>query len=123
MHSRKLFDELRRMEPGDSHGEQIVVDFEVETDEDGIEINRHLYVSNCEGDFWEACLAKDVVIKADVSETTSTFLSYVPSSPAPRFEEGGHKNDLLSSLEARFEEGGGRVNSRVSSVRYSVCPG
>ena len=65
---KEAFDELRRMEPGDPHGEEIVVDMEVDTDDDGNEIERYLYASNCEGDLWEASLAKEVVIKADVSE-------------------------------------------------------
>ena len=66
---KEAFDELRRMEPGDPHGEEIVVDIEVETDDDSNEIERYLHASHCEGDFWEASLAKEVVIKADVSET------------------------------------------------------
>lgn len=66
---KEAFDELRRMEPGDPHGEEIVVDMEVDTDDDGNEIERYLDASNCEGDLWEASLAKEVVIKADVTET------------------------------------------------------
>ena len=66
---KEAFDELRRMEPGDPHGEEIVVDIEVDTDDDGNEIERYLDASNCEGDLWEASLAKEVVIKADVTET------------------------------------------------------
>ena len=66
---KEAFDELRRMEPGDPHGEEIVVDMEVDNDDDGNEIERYLDASNCEGDLWEASLAKEVVIKADVTET------------------------------------------------------
>ena len=66
---KEAFDELRRMKPGDPHGEEIVVDMEVDTDDDGNEIERYLEASNCEGDLWEASLAKEVVIKADVTET------------------------------------------------------
>ena len=66
---KEAFDELRRMAPGDSHGEQIVVDVEVDTDDDGNEIEKYLQASNCEGDFWEACHAKEVILKADVTET------------------------------------------------------
>ena len=66
---KEAFDELRRMKPGDPHGEEIVVDMEVDTDDDGNEIERYLDASNCEGDLWEASLAKEVVIKADVTET------------------------------------------------------
>ena len=66
---KDAFDELSRMKPGDPHGEEIVVDMEVDTDDDGNEIERYLDASNCEGDLWEASLAKEVVIKADVTET------------------------------------------------------
>ena len=66
---KEAFDELRRMKPGDPHGEEIVVDMEVDTDDDCNEIERYLNASNCEGDLWEASLAKEVVIKADVTET------------------------------------------------------
>ena len=65
---KEAFDELRRIEPGDPHGEQIVVDIEVDTDDDGKEIERYLEASNCEGDLWDASLAKEVIIKADVTE-------------------------------------------------------
>lgn len=65
---KEAFDELRRMEPGDPHGEEIVVDMEVDTDDDGNEIERYLHASNCEGDFWAASLAKEVIIKADITE-------------------------------------------------------
>lgn len=65
---KEAFDELRRMEPGDPHGEQIVIDIEVDSDDDGKEIERYLEASNCEGDLWEASLAKEVIIKADVAE-------------------------------------------------------
>ena len=65
---KEAFDELRRMEPGDPHGEQIVVDIEVDIDDDGNEIERYLDASSSEGDFWDACLAKEVIIKADVTE-------------------------------------------------------
>ena len=66
---KEAFDDLRRLETGDPHGEEIVVDIEVETDDDGNEIERYLHASHCEGDYWEASLAKKVIIKADVSET------------------------------------------------------
>lgn len=65
---KEAFDELRRIEPGDPHGEQIVVDIEVDTDDDGKEIERYLEASNCEGDLWDGSLAKEVIIKADVTE-------------------------------------------------------
>ena len=55
---KEAFDTLRRMDPGDAQGEQIVVSLEVETEEDGTEIERYLYASNCEGDLWESSLCK-----------------------------------------------------------------
>ncbi len=65
---KEAFDDLRRMTPGDAGGEQIVVSLEVEAEEDGTEIERYLYASNCEGDFWRSSLAKEVVIEADITE-------------------------------------------------------
>ena len=65
---KEAFDTLRRMAPGDARGEQIVVSLEVETEEDGTEIERYLYASNCEGDLWDSSLAKEVVIEADITE-------------------------------------------------------
>lgn len=65
---KEAFDELRRMEPGDPHGEKIVVGIEVDTDDDDNEIERYMDASNCEDDFWEACLAKEVTIEAKVTE-------------------------------------------------------
>ena len=65
---KEAFDTLRRMAPGDAQGEQIVVSLEVETEEDGTEIERYLHASNCEGDLWESSLAKEVVIEADITE-------------------------------------------------------
>ena len=65
---KEAFDTLRRMAPGDAQGEQIVVSLEVETEEDGTEIECYLHASNCEGDLWESSLAKEVVIEADITE-------------------------------------------------------
>lgn len=83
---KEAFDTLRRMTLGDAHGEQIVVRIEVDTEEDGTEIERYLYASNCEGDFWESSLAKEVVIEADVTEIRAlaqilwhiTFFGFTP---------------------------------------------
>ncbi len=65
---KEAFDELRRMAPGDAGGKQILVSEEIETDDDGKETERYLHASNCEGDFWEASLAKEVVIHAETTE-------------------------------------------------------
>lgn len=54
---KEAFDELRRMEPGDPHDEQIIVDKEVDTDDEGNEIDRYLHASHCEGDLWAASIA------------------------------------------------------------------
>ena len=58
---KEAFDCLRRMTPGDAHGDTILVSTEVDLDEDGNEAARYLHASGCEGDFWEACLAKEVI--------------------------------------------------------------
>lgn len=65
---KEAFDELRRMAPGDAGGKQILVSEEIETDDDGNETERYLHASNCEGDFWEVSLAKEVVIQAEITE-------------------------------------------------------
>lgn len=65
---KEAFDDLRRTFPGDSRGEQIVISTEVETNEEGIEVERHLYASHCEGDEWDACLAKEVIFDTAVGE-------------------------------------------------------
>lgn len=88
---KEAFDTLRRMTPGDAGGEQIVVSLEVETEEDGTEIERILHASNCEGDLWDSSLAKEVVIEADITEIRAlaqilwhiTFFGFTPD-----FEEG-----------------------------------
>lgn len=66
---KEAFDTLRRMTPGDAGGEQIVVSENVETDDDGSEMERYLHASNCEGEIWKSALAKEVVLQADVTET------------------------------------------------------
>ena len=65
---KEAFDNLRRMSPGDSGGEQIVVSPHVDTDNDGNELDRYLHASNCEGDAWDACLAKDVIFGSAIGE-------------------------------------------------------
>ena len=65
---KEAFDELRRMAPGEAGGKQILVSEEIETDDEGNETERYLHASNCEGDFWEASLAKEVVILGEITE-------------------------------------------------------
>ncbi len=103
---KEAFDELRRMEPGDPHGEEIVVDMEVDTDDDGNEIDRYLYASHCGGDFWEACLAKEVVIKADVTETCAlaqilwhmTFWGFTPEDESFWGDMPRNKYEMKAAL-------------------------
>ena len=73
---KEAFDTLRRMPPGDAGGEQIVVSLVVETEEDGTVTERYLHASNCEGDFWESSLAKEVVIEADVTDIRALAISF-----------------------------------------------
>ena len=65
---KEAFDGLRRIEPGKADGKQIVITTEVDTDNDGNEIERFLHASGCEGDFWEASLAKEVIFGTSVGE-------------------------------------------------------
>ena len=65
---KEAFDDLRRMSPGDSGGEQIVVTTHVDTDNDGNELERYLHASHCEGAAWDACLAKDVIFGSAIGE-------------------------------------------------------
>jgi len=65
---KEAFDELRRMKPGNADGKQIVITTEVDTDNEGNEIERYLHASGCEGDFWEASLAKEIVFGTAVGE-------------------------------------------------------
>lgn len=100
---KEAFDTLLRMAPGDAPGEQIVVSLEVETEEDGTEIERYLYASNCEGDLWDSSLAKEVVIEADITEIRAlaqilwhiTFLGFTP--------EGEVFNDYEKSPMNEYE--------------------
>lgn len=101
---KEAFDTLRRMTPGDAGGEQIVVSLEVETEEDGTEIERYLHASNCEGDLWDSSLAKEVVIEADITEIRAlaqilwhiTFLGFTPD-----FEEGFMPPETINNYERK----------------------
>ena len=101
---KEAYDTLRRMAPGDAGGEQIVVSLEVETEEDGTEIERYLYASNCEGDLWDSSLAKEVVIEADITEIRAlaqilwhiTFFGFTPD-----FEEGFMPPETINNYERK----------------------
>lgn len=99
---KEAFDDLRRMSPGDSGGEQIVVSTHVDTDNDGNELDRYLHASNCEGDAWDACLAKDVIFGSAIGEEIAlaqilwhmTFCGFTP-------EHEGFRDDTLSNIFER----------------------
>lgn len=103
---KEAFDTLRRMPPGDAGGEQIVVSLVVETEEDGTVTERYLYASNCEGDFWESSLAKEVVIEADVTEIRAlaqilwhiTFYGFTPEHEGYRRHKLKNKYERKASL-------------------------
>ena len=87
---KEAFDTLRRMTPEGDGKEQIIVSERVETDEDGLETERYLHASNCEGEIWSSCLAKEVVLEADVTELRAlarilwhiTFWGFTPEGEA-----------------------------------------
>ena len=98
---KEAFDDLRRMMPGNAHGEKIVISTEVDLDEEGNELERYLHASGCEGDAWEACLAKEVIFGTAVGEEKAlarilwhlTFWGFTPEhecfrddTPANKFE-------------------------------------
>lgn len=84
---KEAFDNLRRMPPGDPGGEQIVVDLFIDTDDDGVELDRYIYADNCEGDAWDSCLAKEVVFGENIGEAAGlarilwhlTFWDFTPT--------------------------------------------
>ena len=103
---KEAFDTLRRMTPGDAGGEQIVVSEHVETDDDGCEVERYLHASNCEGDFWESSLAKEVIIEADVTDIRAlayilwhiTFYGFTPEHEGFRHYETKNEYERKASL-------------------------
>lgn len=103
---KEAFDTLRRMAPGDADGEQIVVSLEVETEEDGTEIERYLYASNCGGYLWKSSLAKEVVIEADITEIRAlaqilwhiTFFGFTPERDGYRRYEIENEYERKASL-------------------------
>lgn len=103
---KEAFDTLRRMTPGDAGGEQIVVSLVMETEEDGTVTERYLHASNCEGDFWESSLAKEVVIEADVTDIRAlayilwhiTFYGFTPEHEGFRHYEAKNEYERKASL-------------------------
>ena len=67
----------------------------METEEDGTVTERYLHASNCEGDFWESSLAKEVIIEADVTDIRAlayilwhiTFYGFTPEHEGFRHYE------------------------------------
>ena len=78
----------------------------MEIDEDGTEIERYLHASNCEGDFWESSLAKEVVIEADVTDIRAlayilwhiTFYGFTPEHEGFRHYETKNEYERKASL-------------------------
>lgn len=103
---KEAFDELRRMAPGNDGGKQIVVSEEIETDDDGNETERYLHATNCEGDFWEASLAKEVVIQAEVTEIRAlaqilwhvTFYGFMPGDEEYRPDTQKNKYERMAAI-------------------------
>lgn len=91
------------MTPEGDGREQIIVSERVETDEDGLETERYLHASNCEGEIWSSCLAKEVVLEANVTELRAlarilwhiTFWGFTP--------EGEVFNDYEKSPMNEYE--------------------
>lgn len=107
---KEAFDDLRRMTPGDSGGGQIDVSTEVDTDADGNEIDRCLHASGCEGDAWDACLAKEVIFGTAVGEEKAlaqilwqmTFWGFTPGREGFRGDEPRNKYEKKAKeLERR----------------------
>jgi len=102
---KEAFDTLRRMAPGDAQGEQIVVSLEVETEEDGTEIERYLHASNCEGDLWESSLAKEVVIEADITEIRALaqilwhIFGFTPKLEGYQYYETKNKYERVGKIQ------------------------
>ncbi len=85
---KEAFDDLRRMTPQDAAGEKIKVRIEVETDDEGKEVERHCDAFGCAGDFWERDIDKEVVIEDDIPEMRAlaqilweiTFWGFTPEA-------------------------------------------
>lgn len=102
---KEAFDDLRRMTPGDAHGEQIVVSTVVDTDDDGSELDRYLHADHCEGDAWDSCLAKEVIYGTAIGEEKAlarifwhmTFWGFTP-------EHEGFRDDTPQNKYERQAE-------------------
>ncbi len=103
---KEAFDELRRITPGDVDGKQILVSEEIETDDDGNETERYLHASNCEGDFWEASVAKEVVIQAEITEIRTlaqilwhiTFYGFTAGDEEYRHDTQKNKYERMAAI-------------------------
>lgn len=127
---KEAFDELRRLTPGNAEGKQIVITTEVDTDDDGKEIERYLHASGCEGDFWEASLAKEVVFGTAVGEEKAmaqilwqmTFWGFsTQADPLESLPENEYERKVKE-----FERKGKiqRLIDRImyASPAYALCP-
>lgn len=103
---KEAFDDLRRMSPGDAHGEQIEVTTVVDTDEDGNELDRYIHASHCEGDAWDASLAKEVIFGTAIGEVKAlarilwhmTFWGFTPEYEG--FRDDAPQNKYERQAEA-----------------------
>lgn len=127
---KEAFDELRRMATGNAEGKQIVITTEVDTDDDGKEIERYLHASGCEGDFWEASLAKEIVFGTAVEEEKAlaqilwhmTFFGFsTQADPLESLPENEYERKVKE-----FERKGKiqRLIDRImyASPGYALCP-
>ena len=107
---KEAFDDLRRMMPGNAEGKQILVTTEVDTDEEGNEVERYLHASGCEGDAWDSCLAKEVIFGTAVGEEKAlarilwhlTFWEFTPEHEGLRDDTPANKYEWKAKeLERR----------------------
>lgn len=127
---KEAFDELRRMKPGNADGKQIVITTEVDTDNEGNEIERYLHASGCEGDFWETSLAKEVIFGSAIGEEKAlaqilwhmTFWGFstqadpLESLPENEYERKGKEFERKGKIQ--------RLIDRImyASPAYALCP-
>ena len=126
---KETFDDLRRMTPGDAHGEQIIVSVQVDTDDEGNETVCYLHASHCEGDYWENSLAKEVVLESEVSETRAlakilwhmTFHGFSLEERQRRYSIRQNKYaEKAESLEHRQFCNYARINPKKDSGVYGI---
>ena len=65
---KEVFDNLSRVTPGEANGNQILVSTEIDIDNSGNEVGRHLHAFGCEGEAWGTCLAKEIIFGTAVGE-------------------------------------------------------